>query len=252
MIDGIIKDGVYYRKDKNIFNFFAGNDSMPAWSKALEEHIKQNKTSLNMEQNYSAQRKRMAENEKLKQFADFVSSVDGVKADLASGPSGYFAPILDNLKEKDIFIATDASPSIAKAHAKACSRSNFFVFNLDLNRELPFKDESVDIFTGYLLNNVENYAGLIRETYRCLKRGGKLALIEMFFEHGCKTHEYLMKQGAIWSSYEVFEAFCESAGFKALGSGIIASRSGKIAEGDLLPLDNSDRSLDMAVYFEKP
>lgn len=60
---------------------------------------------------------------------------------------------------------------------------------------MPFKDESVDIFTGNLLMNVENYSTLIQEAYRCLKKGGKLAVIEIFFEHGSKpTNIYAQKE----------------------------------------------------------
>lgn len=90
----------------------------------------------------------------------------------------------------------------------------FHAFDVDLDKSLPFKDESVDIFTGNLLMNVENYSTLIQEAYRCLKKGGKLAVIEIFFEHGSKTYEHLCSKGAIWSSFETFVAYCEKIGFE--------------------------------------
>lgn len=131
------------------------------------------------------------------------------------------------------------------------SRVNGVKVDLDLDKGLPFKDGSIDIFTGNLLNNVANYAGLIQEVYRCLKKGGKLAVIELFFEHGCKTYTHLVEQGAIWSSFETFVTYCESVGFRLIGSDVVTTRKGKIAEGDLYPLDENDCSEDRTVYFVK-
>lgn len=45
-----------------------------------------------------------------------------VMVDLASGPSGYFSPMLDALTEDKIFIVTDACPIVVSAHAAVCSR----------------------------------------------------------------------------------------------------------------------------------
>lgn len=142
-------------------------------------------------------------------------------------------------------------PAVIEAHSKACNKENFYAFDVDLDKSLPFKDESVDIFTGNLLMNVENYSTLIQEAYRCLKKGGKLAVIEIFFEHGSKTYEHLCSKGAIWSSFETFVAYCEKIGFEFLGSDIINTRKGKISEGDLYPLDDNDCSCDRTVYFKK-
>lgn len=247
----IIKENVAYTKDGNIVHFILDEDSRPYWSKALNYSLIKNNTDLQMGQRYIDQRSLMNKDEAHRRFTQYVTAIHGVKVDLASGPSGYFSSFVDTLADDDIFIATDACPSVIEAHAKACDKDNFYIFDVDLDKPLPFKDESVDIFTGNLLNNVDNYAELIREAYRCLKKGGKLAVIEMFFEHGCKTYEHLCVQEKIWASFETFVAYCESVGFAFVGSDIINTRKGKIDEGDLYPLDDNDCSSDRTIFFEK-
>ena len=251
MIKHLIKENLPYTQEGNIIHFIPDDESRPDWSKALDGYFTGNNVDLQMKQAYEKQRELMTKDENHKRLIDFVSSVKGVKVDLASGPSGYFAPFLDTLAESDIFIATDACPSVIKAHSTACDKENFYVFDIDLDKELPFKDETVDIFTGNLLNNVNNYAALIREIHRCLRSGGKLAVIELFFDHGCKTYEHLNSQGSIWASFETFVSYCESVGFTLKDSDVIGTRKGKISQGDLYPLDDNDCSTDRIIYFEK-
>ena len=250
-IHNLIKDDVVFVQEGNVCHFIKEEASRPDWSKALDEYLTGNHVNLMMKRKYSGQKRRMNSNEALRHFVEFVSASDGIKVDLASGPSGYFAPLLDTVKGSDCFIITDACPAVIKAHADACRQPNFYIFDVDLDKGLPFKDESVDIFTGNLLNNVENYGGLIREACRCLKPGGKLAVIEMFFDKNSKTQRYLAEQGKIWSSYERFVDICESVGLTWIGSETVTTRKGPISDGDLYPLDKDDGSTDMTVYFEK-
>ena len=247
----MIKDDMDYIQEGNVFHFLTDENSRPGWSKALDEYLTGNQINLMMKRRYSDQKRRMKLNDSLRHFVEFVSASDGVKVDLASGPSGYFAPFLDTLKDNDCFIITDACPSVIKAHADICRQPNCYIFDVDLDKDLPFRNESVDIFTGNLLNNVENYGGLIREAYRCLKPGGKLAVIEMFFDENSKTQKYLAEQGKIWSSYDTFVDFCESVGFTYIGSETVATRKGPVSDGDLYPLDKDDCSSDKTIYFRK-
>ena len=251
MIRGLIKDDMDYVREGNVFHFVTDEAARPAWSKALDEYLTGSSVNLMMKRRYSGQKRRINSNEALRHFAAFVSASSGIKVDLASGPSGYFAPFLDTLKDDDCMIITDASPAIIKAHADACKKDNFYIFDVDLDQGLPFKNDSVDLFTGNLLNNVENYAGLIKEAYRCLKPGGKLAVIEMFFDQGSKTQASLAEQGKIWASYEGFVRYCESVGFTCTGSETATTRKGPISPGDLYPLDQDDGSTDKTIYFEK-
>lgn len=250
-IKSLIKNNVPYFKDNNVIRFIFDENARPDWSKVLNHHLETDKIDLEMSKRYQYQKSIVTKDERRKRFVDFISAASGAKVDLASGPSGYFAPILDTLAETDLFIATDACPSVIAAHSSACNKDNFFVFDMDLDKEFPFADECVNAFSGNLLNNVNNYAELIREVYRCLKPGGRFAVIEMFFEHGCKTFEHLSSHGAIWSSFETYVAFCESVGFKYIDSDVLHTRRGKIDEGDLYPLDDNDCSTDRTVYFEK-
>ena len=251
MIRELIKEDMDYIREGNVFHFLTEETSRPQWSKALDDYLAGNHINLMMKRRYSAQKKTMSSNGALRHFAEFVSAADGVKVDLASGPSGYFAPFLDTLKDSDRFIITDACPAVIRAHASACGKPNCYVLDVDLDKGLPFKNESVDIFTGNMLNNVENYAGLIREAYRCLKPGGRFAVIEMFFDKNSTTQRHLAEQGKIWSSYEVFVAYCESVGFVCTGSETAAVRKGPVSDGDLYPLDKEDFSSDKTVYFTK-
>lgn len=251
MIRSLIKDDAVYVREGNVFRFISDGISRPEGSKALDAYLTGSRINLMMKRKYAGQRRRMNSNDALRHFAEFVSASGGIKVDLASGPSGYFAPFLDTLKDSDCLIITDACPAVIKAHADACGKPGFYILDVDLDKGLPFRDESVDIFTGNLLNNVENYGGLIREAFRCLKPGGKLAVIEMFFGKGSKTQAYLAEQGEIWSSFERYVGFCESAGFAWIGSETVAARKGPISAGDLYPLDREDRSTDRTVYFEK-
>ncbi len=253
MIDvfSVVKDKASFSAEGNIIHFIRSNSERPWWSKQLEGYFTQSGVKLDMPRNYNSQKRIMTSNPSKKRFIDFVSDIQGVKIDLASGPSGYFSAVLDNLREDDLCIATDACPTVVCAHSQACNKNNFYVFDMDLDQNLPLKEASVDIFSGNLLNNVNNYATLIEEAYRCLKPGGHLVLIEMFFEHGCKTYEHLNSKGEIWASFETFIAFCEKVGFTYLDGDIISSRRGKISEGDLYPLDENDCWTDRTLYFIK-
>ena len=251
MIRSLIKDDLDFVQEGNVCHFLKEELPRPRWSKALDDYLTGNHIDLMMKRRYSVQKRRMRANEALRRFVAYASASGGVKVDLASGPSGYFAPILDSLKDSDCFIITDACPAVIKAHANACRKPNCYILDVDLDQGLPFKNESVDLFTGNMLNNVEHYAELIREVYRCLKPGGRLAVIEMFFDQGSKTQTYLAEQGKIWASCEAFVRFCESVGFACTGSETVTARKGPVSDGDLYPLDQEDGSCDKTVYFEK-
>ncbi len=253
MIDvfSIIDDNIPFVAKNNIICFILNEEDRPWWSKQLEAYFTKSGQDLNMGRNYKSQKRIMTASPSRERFIDFISGKRGAKVDLASGPSGYFSAMLNSLTDDDIFVITDACPTVISAHSRACSGENIFVFDTDLDKKLPFKDSIIDVFSGNLLSNVNNYAGLIKEAYRCLKPGGHLALIEMFFEYGCKTYEHLNLKGEIWASFETFVAFCEKIGFTLLGSDIISSRKGKISEGDLYPLDNNDCWSDRTLYFIK-
>ena len=89
----MIKDDMDYIQEGNVFHFLTNENSRPGWSKALDEYLTGNQINLMMKRRYSGQKRRMKLNDSLRHFVEFVSASDGVKVDLASGPSGYFAPV---------------------------------------------------------------------------------------------------------------------------------------------------------------
>ena len=147
----LIKENVEYVEEGKVVHFILDEDSRPNWSKALNASLVADNTDLQMKERYVSQRAMMNKDDAHKRFTNFVSEVRGVKVDLASGPSGYFASFLDTLTDNDIFIATDACSAVIQAHVNACEKDNFYMFDVDLDQALPFKDESVDIFYGKFL-----------------------------------------------------------------------------------------------------
>lgn len=250
-IKSLLKENVEYRKDGNTVHFIVNEEERPEWSRALNDYLVTNKVDLKMAERYETHVNIAKEDVKRKHFSDFVSAVQGVKVDLASGPSGYFAPMLEALRQTDTFIASDACPAIIAAHSAACRKDNFYVFDMDLDQSLPLADGSVDVFSGNLLNNVENYEQLLREICRCLKPGGRFAVIEILYQQGSRTYEHLISQGAVWASLEMYQSSCEKIGLKLLDSDVLSRRKGKIDKGDLYPLDEEDCWEERALYFEK-
>lgn len=247
----MIKEEIPYKQDGNIIHFITDDDERPYWSKALNGYFVDNQIELQMSLQYEKQRTYMTQDKEHRRFVDTVASNHGVIVDLASGPSGYFAPILDAIGKQDLFVVADACPAVIAAHSAACLEKNMCIFDVDLDKRLPFQDECVDCFCGNLLNNVTKYADLVREAYRCLKKGGCFAVIEIFFEHGGKTYEYLRQQNAIWASFETYISFCESLGLKYIDGDTLRAGKGKMSEGDALPLDDSDCWKERTLYFKK-
>ena len=105
-------------------------------------------------------------------------------------------------------------------------------------------------FSGNLLNNVDNYRELLKEISRCLKVNGRFAVIELFYEMGSQTYDYLKQRNAVYSSLEDYIEVCNEIGLKYKGSEIRREIIGKITEGDLLPIGENDKCLEMIVYFE--
>lgn len=250
-INTLIKAGVDYTRDKNVFHFINGEAERPFWSRALNDYYKINPRHLQMKRLYKLHCANIDTDPKKKDYLQFVTELGGVTVDLASGPSGYFSPIFNYLKSDALFVATDACSAVIDAHQKANRDKRFFVFDVDLDKGLPFKDGSIDAFSGNLLNNVENYKGLLKEVSRCLKTNGRFAVIEMFYETGSQTYDYLKERDAVYTSLEHYITVCSEFGLKYRDSEIKGEIVGKISAGDLLPIGDKDKCIEMFVYFEK-
>ncbi len=250
-INLLIKDGIYFTRENNTYHFISDENDRPWWSKALDNSYDNSSNDLFMESQYEIHNIHVNDDIQMIDFFQYITSSGGIIVDLASGPSGYFSPVFNFMKEDSIFIATDASKNVINAHQKACKDTRFLIFDINLDNKLPFKDESIDVFSANLLNNVDNYRGLLMEISRSLKPYGRFAVIELFYEFGTKTYDYLKERNAVFSSLEDYIAICKDFGLKYKGSKVKKEIIGRIAEGDLFPIGENDKCLETIVFFEK-
>lgn len=206
-ITSLIKEGIPFTKEKNVFHFITDDAERPNWSKALDNYFAKNPRHLQMKRMYKFHCENVKSDSQMANYFRYITERGGVTVDLASGPSGYFAPVFDLMENESIFIATDASKAIVNAHQKANEDKRFCIFDVDLDKGLPFKDESIDAFCGNLLNNVDNYRGLLGELARSLKPGGRFAVIELFFEVGSQTYAYLRERNAVYFRWRTLSQF---------------------------------------------
>lgn len=250
-INTLIKSEINYTSEKNVYHFIASAIERPQWSIILDNYLKNNPNQLQIKRQYKFHLNNINTDAQKKKYFQYITELGGVTVDLASGPSGYFSPVFNFLKDDSIFIATDASTAIINAHQKANTDNRFYIFDVDLDKVLPFKDGSINAFSGNLVNNVDNYRGLLKEVSRCLKSNGRFAVIELFYEMGSQTYDYLKQKNAVFSSLEYFISVCSEFGLKYKDSEIRREIIGKISEGDLLPIGEKDKCLETIVYFEK-
>ena len=138
-----------------------------------------------------------------------------------------------------------------KAHATTNrKRKNIDICEIDLDKKLPFKDNSVDMYCGNLVNNVMNYKELINEVYRTLKVNGKYNVIEWFFDENSETSKYLKENNSLIQSIDYYIDFCSQCGLKLINKEIQSSSIGKL-EGDLLPINPNDKKSVVMLYFQK-
>lgn len=249
----IIKDilnNVSYTEDNNYFSFFDNGDIRPEWSRRLNDYLTINKADLNMKVNYENYLNAINTNRNLKKIYIFIKEKKGIKVDLASGPSGFFYPIVANSTENDIVIVTDACKYILDDINNTCQKENFFIFDIDLDKSLPFKENSVSVFSSNLLSNCKEYEQIIKEVYKCLERKGRFVVIEWFYEKEKATYKYLDDNNQIIVSMDKYIEYCERLGFKYIGNRLMKTRKGKL-DGDLFPLDENEVVYEKALFFEK-
>lgn len=250
-IQSLIKPEINYTTNGNVYYFITDESERPFWSRMLDDYYNANPRHLQMKRQYKLHCDNIRTDPQKRDYLQFITELGGVTVDLASGPSGYFSPVFNYLKSGGVFIATDACTAVINAHQKVNQDKRFYIFDVDLDKGLPFKDASIDAFSGNLLNNVEHYIELLKEISRCLKSGGRFAVIEMFYETGSKTYDYLKEKDAVYTSLEHYIEICSALGLKYKDSKIRREFVGKISDGDLLPIGENDKCMEMYAYFEK-
>lgn len=250
-VNSLIKSEINYTNEKNVYHFISSDVERPQWSVNLNNYYINNPYHLQMKRCYKYHLSNIGTDVPKKKYFEYITELGGVTVDLASGPSGYFSPVFNFLKNDSIFIATDACTKVINAHQKANTDNRFYIFDVDLDKVLPFNDGSIDAFSGNLLNNVDNYRGLLEEVSRCLKSNGRFAVIELFYVTGSQTYDYLKQRNAVFSSLEYYISVCSELGLKYKDSEIRREIIGKTSEGDLLPIGENDKCLETIVYLEK-
>lgn len=250
-IKSIIKRDINCTIKKNVYSFIDNDDERPQWSKNLNNYLVNNPKTLQFKRNYTFYRNNVKTDSKKSKLFQYLAEPGGIIIDLASGPSGYFSPIFEYMKEDSAFVATDACQAVINAHQRVNKDQRFYIFDLDLDKPLPFNDESIDVFSGNLLNNVDNYRNLLFEISRCLKPGGRVGLIEWFYENDSKTYEYLKERNAVYSSLENFIEVCKEVGLEYIESEVYKEIVGKANQGDLLPIGENDKCLETILYLKK-
>lgn len=237
-----------YKIKNNIISFIQ-EDERPYWSIQIDEFYKDRKYPMG--HMYNTAKLKNINDLVMQKYYNAVSSTDGIIIDLASGVSGYFGPILDRIDLDSEFVITDASKEMIKVHATANKkRKNVVVCEIDLDKKLPFRDNSVDMYCGNLISNVNKYKELIQEVARTLKKNGKFIVIEWFFEINSKTQCYLKENNSLIQSMEYYIDYCSQCGLKLVSKGIQSKSVGKQV-GDLLPINPNDEKSVVVLYFEK-
>lgn len=236
-----------YKKTGNIYSFI--NEERPEWSKRLDLYFRNSKYPMGRMYNYS--KIRFKDNRVMQEFYKEVLETNGIIIDLASGPSGYFGPVVDNLGENSTFVITDASEFLIHAHSVANrKRDNVKIFDIDLEKSLPLRDESIDCYCGYVPSNVDKFDLLLNEISRTLKKNGKLCIIDWFFDEKTETYKYLKENNKVTYSLDYFTTFCNRLGLKLTCKDLDRKYIGKL-EGDLLPINPFDEIMVYSLFFIK-
>lgn len=237
-----------YRVSKNTITFLQEKERPVVCQKMDSFYLNKRYPMGHM---YHAASFKFKDDKAMQHYYNFILANKGICVDLASGASGYFGPILFQLHKEMEFVISDASKVMIKAHSTAnLKRRNVVILDIDLNQLLPIKNNSIDMYCGYLVNNVQNYIQLVQEVARTLKISGKFVIIEWFFESTSITANFLQKNHFLIQSLEYYICFCESIGLKLMNKELQSQSKGKLTN-DLLPVDENDKKSVYILYFEK-
>ncbi|MCE5235076.1 MAG: methyltransferase domain-containing protein [Clostridiaceae bacterium] len=246
--------GRKYAVSGNVVHFIAENGERPFWARQLDDWIREQGIELDMGERYaSSPAKCLGGAEQAERFFGFIAGSGDSIVDLASGPSGYFGGLFDKLNDRQLLIATDASAAVIHAHSATNldTYKNFLMLDIDLDKPLPFRDNSVDAFMGYLVSNVAGYMELVREVCRCLKPDGRFAVAEVFYEKSGPTDLAFRERGISIASYEAYIEYCQGEGLALSESRVLYAMTGKLDPSDEYPLGDDEKSEIRALYFCK-
>lgn len=168
----VIQDDIYVIPDSEHDADFYDDSNICEWRKSAFDRAWTSPTLLR--------------NDIYKELVMHVLSTEKPVVDIASGPSMGFIPALKGLKPDLQCLALDASKVLMREWKKYFERhatlpyvelAQFSLF------DIPFRDESVDIYASYLglgstRKDSEGYEKALSELYRTLKPDGRIFAVE--------------------------------------------------------------------------
>jgi len=244
-----------YSIDKTGIMHFVEDSNRPSSSVNLGMDTRINDSNL-YSQNAEYEESSYQNNKHNKALVDHVSSCKGIIVDLATGPGGgHIAPILKRLNPQGLLIATDACiPVVINQYKffKPIYGDKFEMIDLDLRNDFPFKDNSIDIFTGVEITNIQSgIENTLKEVSRCLKSGGELILSQRFYSPNSATAKYLAESNDIFSVIDSIETFSNSIGLYISKIVELFRNKGKTDPRDGFPIDDTDEWSVNHIYFVK-
>lgn len=198
---------------------------------------------------------RYGQEKSVRDYVDFVAPCKGIIVDLATGPGGgHITPTLKRMNPESILVATDACLPVIRFQYqlfKPIYGDQFEILDVDLSKTLPFKTDSIDIFCGAGIDNVDGASNPLREVTRCLKPNGTLVISQRFYAQDSETAKYLTERGSIYASFETFKDYCRQVGLEVAKFEKLHSYKGKSSPRDGLPLNEDDEWTVAHVYLEK-
>ena len=255
------KCGRKYPIESGIIHFVTSEEERPQNPKTLAKLYAEELPERLDVPYYQQQRARKEEiymtNAAVKEAVDFVVANTGLGVDLATGQGGgYIGPIVKRLPKGATLFASDACLPVIENWSQ-CLQSEYadrFAFlDIDLNGNLCFPDNSIDVFSGVAIANVNdgNPTGLLQEVYRCLKPYGWAIFQEMFFAPESETTILLSQEDDLYASVSVFSERTLAIGLHVTRTQQAEIGIGKINPGDGMPINDSDHWSQLILYLQK-
>lgn len=198
-------------------------------------------------------------------FIDSAASVEGLIADVATGPgSSFMGALVPRLSRRSHFIASDVAADMLRglkaawADEPRSARLDFAAFD---GHHMPLRDGSVDAFTAQLGfqccqddptgSRSPRSGGAYREAHRALRPGGAIHGICRVYDADSKTAPYLESLGSEDASWENLEQLWGSIGFQVTSVTEVHRSKGKSDPGDGLPIDDADGWSHVAYVLRK-
>lgn len=253
--------GRKYPIESGIIHFVTREEERPQNSKTLAqlyaEELPERLDVDYYQHQYAQKEDAYMTNAAVKEAVDFVVANIGVGVDLATGPGGgYIGPIVKRLSKGATLFASDACLPVIENWSR-CLQSEYanrFAFlDIDLNGNLCFPDNSIDVFSGVEIANVNdgNPTGLLQEVHRCLKPDGWAVFQEIFFAPGSETATLLSQEDDFYASVSVFSKRTLAMGLQVTRTEQVKMGVGKISLGDGMPINDRDRWCQKILYLQK-